>query len=92
MPSRVRSQAVVSFLCALSTALKGIDRTPQPRGPSDSFRRVEAEIQRFFLKLPEHENLTDEEWSDLEWIRDVLRQLYHDADFVMLDPSKETPH
>lgn len=89
--SQVRGRAVIAFLSSLAIALKAIGRTRYLPDVPDPYLRVEAEIQRFFLVLRGHQNLTDEEWRDLEGIRDALRQLYHDADLVMLDPSKETP-
>ena len=90
--SQVKGRAVLSFLTAVAIALKEIDRTRHLPDVPDPYRRVEAEIQSFCLVLQEHQNLTDDEWRDLEGMRDVLRRLYDDADFVMLDPSTQTPH
>ena len=90
--SQVKGRAVIAFLSSLAIALKGIGRTRYLPDVPDPYRRVEAEIQSFFLRSRVHENLTDDEWRDLEGIRDVLHRLYDDADLVMLDPSRETPH
>ena len=90
--SQVKGRAVLSFLTAVAIALKEIGRTQHLPDVPDPYRRVEAEIQSFFLVLREHQNLTVDEWRDLEGMRDVFRQLYDEADLVMLDPSMETPH
>lgn len=90
--SQVKGHAVIAFLSSLAIALKGIGRTRYLPDVPDPYRRVEVEIRSFFLRSRAHEDLTDDEWRDLEGMRDVLRQLYDEADFVMLDPSMETPH
>ena len=92
MAKRISSNSVVAFLAALATALKSLAREAPSPESRDPFLRVEAEVQQFFLNYREHENLTDEEWRDLQQMQEVLRYLYHAAALVMLDPSKETPH
>ena len=76
-----------AFLSALAIALKTADRSRSPHEPRDLFLLVEAEIRQFFEVLPQHDNLTPAQMRELAQIREILRGLYHDADFVMLDPK-----
>ncbi len=92
MKSKLSARAVLAFLSALSIALKVADRTSPHPGRRDLFLQVEDQIQQFFELLPEHENLNPEELRDLGQIREVLHELYHDADWVMLDPKEESEH
>ena len=84
--------AVVAFLSALSIALKNAGQAAASPEQRDLFLLVEEGIRSFFDHLPEHENLRLEDLRDIARIREVLRGMYHDADFVMLDPSEEAPH
>ena len=84
--------AVVAFLSALSIALKNAGQAAASPEPRDLFLLVEAEILEFFDHLQDYRNLTLEDLRDLTRIREALRGMYHDADFVMLDPSKEPEH
>ena len=92
MGKQLSGYAVFAFLSALSIALKSADRTERPPERRDLFLLVEAEIEQFFEVHPAHENLTPEQMRDLQQIREVLRMLYHDADWVMLDPSESSAH
>ena len=83
------AQAVVAFLSALSIALKSADQAAASPEQRDLFLLVEAEIREFFDHLPEHENLRLEDLRDVAWMREALRGMCHDADFLMLDPSQE---
>ena len=85
------AQAVVAFLSALSIALKNAGQVAASPGQRDLFLLVEEEIREFFDHLQEQENLSLEDLRDLTRMREALRGMYHDADFVMLDPSGETP-
>ena len=86
------AQAVVAFLSALSIALKSAGQAASFPEPRDLFLLVEEEILGFFDQLQDHRNLTLEDLRDLTRMREALRGMYHDADFVMLDPSQETGH
>ena len=86
------AQAVVAFLSALSIALKNAGQAASSPGRRDLFLLVEGEILEFFDQLEDLQNLSLEDLRDLTRIREALRGMYHDADFVMLDPSKEPEH
>ena len=86
------AQAVVAFLSALSIALKSAGQAAASPEQRDLFFLVEEEIREFFDHLLENENLRLEDLRDLIRMREVLRGMYHDADFVMLDPSRELEH
>ena len=86
------AQSVVAFLSALSIALKNAGQAAASPEPRDLFLLVEEEILGCFDQLPDHRNLTIEDLRDLTRIREALRGMYHDADFVMLDPSQEPEH
>ena len=90
--TKVSGHAVVAFLSALSIALKSAGQASASPGQRDLFLLVEEEIREFFDHLLEHENLRLEDLRDLTRMREVLRGMYHDADFVMLDPSREPEH
>ena len=85
-------QSVFAFLSALSIALKVADRKALLGERRDLFRLVEAEIRLFFQVLPGHENLTKEQWNDLDRIRNILKSMYVCAEIVMLDPDGDTTH
>ena len=85
----VQATAVHAFLSALAIALKTADRSRSLHEPRDLFLLVEAEIRQFFEVLPQHDNLTPKQMRELDQIREILRGLYHDADFVILDPKTE---
>ena len=87
--SQISANAVHAFLSALAIALKTADRSRSPHEPRDLFLLVEAEIRQFFEVLPQHDNLTPTQLRDLALMQEILRGLYHDADFVMLDPKTE---
>ena len=84
--------AVVAFLSALSIALKNAGQAAASPEPRDLFLLVEAEILEFFDHLQDYRNLSLEDLRDLARMREALRGMYHDADFVMLDPSQEPEH
>ena len=90
--SQFSAKAVIAFLSALSIALKVADRTPPRPERRDLFLLVEAEIRQFFESLPEHDNLSLEQLRELAQIQEILRTMYHDADWVMLDPKEEPEH
>ena len=90
--SQFSAKAVIALLSALSIALKVADRTRHSPEQRDLFLLVEAEIQQFFEILPQHDNLSPEQLRELAQIHEILRTMYHDADWVMLDPKEEPEH
>ena len=84
--------SIVAFLSALSIALKKTGQEGTSPGRRDPFLLVEAEIKEFFDYSSVLANLNSDDVRDIGRVREILHQMYHDADFVMFDPSKETSH
>ena len=89
--TRFSVQAVMAFLSSLSIALKAADQAQSLPERRDLFLLVEEEIEQFLEMTLDLENLDPEQMRELEQIRQIFRGMYHDADLVVLDPSKERP-
>ena len=89
--TRFSAQAVMAFLSSLSIALKTADQAQSLPERRDLFLLVEEEIEQFFEVTLGLENLDPEQMRELEQMRQIFRGMYHDADLVVLDPSKERP-
>ena len=59
--SQVKGRAVLGLFTAVAIALTENGRTRHLPDIPDPYRRVEAEIQSFFLVLQEYRYLTDDE-------------------------------
>ena len=90
--TRFSVQAVMAFLSSLSIALKTADQAQSLPERRDLFLLVEEEIEQFFEAALEDEDFDPEQIRELEQMRQIFRGMYHDADLVMLDPTKVPEH
>ena len=90
--TRFSAQAMMAFLSSLSIALKTAGQAQSLPERRDLFLLVEEEMEQFFEVTLGLENLEPEQMRELEQIRQIFRGMYHDADLVMLDPTKVPEH